>query len=329
VSVLAIRGRAALSVALGLALLGAFVATSDLAGVGDCFRLLGWAAPLVLLPEVLVLIFDTQGWRIVMPPEMRERIPFTSLYLSRMAGESLNAVTPTATVGGEPVKAHLLRRFGVAGSEAMASVVLARTALVVSQSMFVAAGTIALLAHLGYARLAAVGLLAQLVLLAGFTMALVRLQRRGLATAAWRALHRLAPGSHLLTRFEQAAVTIDRRLDDFHRLERPAFVRATAWHLGAWVLGVWEVQLIAWLIGAPVGFLEAFLIESLAQPIRAAAIVVPGALGVQEWGGMWLCTTLGMPEPQAVTLWLLKRARETVFDLVGLAYLGKRTYLDR
>jgi hypothetical protein len=55
-------------------------------------------------------------------------------------------------------------------------------------------------------------------------------------------------------------------------------------------------------------------------------IVIPGALGVQEWGGMWLCTTLGMAEPAAVTLWLLKRGRETVFDLTGLAYLAARTY---
>lgn len=32
-----------------------------------------------------------------------------------------------------------------------------------------------------------------------------------------------------------------------------------------------------------------------------------------------------MAEPQAVTLWLLKRGREMVFDL-GLGYLAARTY---
>ena len=38
---------------------------------------------------------------------------------------------------------------------------------------------------------------------------------------------------------------------------------------------------------------------------------------------MWLCTFLGMAEADAVTLWLLKRAREVVFDGVGLAYLAQ------
>jgi uncharacterized protein (TIRG00374 family) len=283
---------------------------------------------MILVPEAIVLAADTFGWKSVMPAAMRERIPFASLYLVRIAGEAVNGFTPTATVGGEPVKAHLLRAFGVSGSDAMATVVVARTALVASQALFVTAGTIALLAYLGYHELAAVWLAVQGVAAVGFVVALVRVQQRGLATAAWRLGHRLAPGSALVARFESSAEVIDRRLDDFHRFEQPAFRRAMAWHTAGWLLGTLEVQLILWLIGAPVGFLQAFLVESLAQPIRAAALVIPGALGVQEWGGLWLCTLLGMTEPHAVALWLLKRSRETVFDAIGVAYLGKRTYFE-
>ena len=40
---------------------------------------------------------------------------------------------------------------------------------------------------------------------------------------------------------------------------------------------------------------------------------------------MALCRFLGVPEPAAVTLWLLKRARELAFDSVGLAYLARWT----
>ena len=245
-----------------------------------------------------------------------------------MAGEAVNGFTPTATVGGEPVKAHLLRAFGVPGAEAMATVVVARTALVASQTAFVTAGTIALLAYLGHQRLAIVLLMVQGLGAVVFVLAMVRLQRRGLATAVWRLGQRIAPGSSVVARLESSAAVLDRRLDDFHRLEQPAFRRAMDWHFAGWLLGTFEIQLIMWLIGAPTGFFQAFLIESLAQPIRAAALVIPGALGAQEWGGLWLCTMLGMAEPHAVALWLLKRARETVFDVVGVAYLGKRTYLD-
>jgi hypothetical protein len=78
------------------------------------------------------------------------------------------------------------------------------------------------------------------------------------------------------------------------------------------------------LIGGSVSWLDAFIIETLSQPIRATAILVPAGIGTQELGGVWLCTFLGMSEADAVTLWLLKRARELVFDGVGVAYLAQR-----
>jgi glycosyltransferase 2 family protein len=84
-----------------------------------------------------------------------------------------------------------------------------------------------------------------------------------------------------------------------------------------------------WLIGAPVPWLDALIIEALSQPIRAAAVVIPGGLGTQEIGGVALCRFLGMGEAEAATLWLLKRGRELVFDGVGLVYLARRSTLAR
>jgi putative membrane protein len=312
-----------------VALLVGFIVVSDLEHVGDHFRALGWTAPWVLLPYVVINVLDTLGWRCTLGPDGRGRVPFASLYLVRMAGEAVNSVTPTATVGGEPVKAHLLRGFGVRGTEGVASVVLARTALVVSQAIFVALGTAALLAYLGRPLAATLWLVALLVMVALFALGLVRLQQRGLTAASWRLASRVAPRSRLVARLEHAAAAIDDRLHSFYAAERTAFAQATALHLAAWAMGACEIQLMMWMIGAPVSFLEAFVIESLAQVIRAAAVVIPGGLGAQEWGGMWLCTTLGMAEPHAVTLWLLKRGREIVFDLVGLGYLAKRVYRGR
>jgi uncharacterized membrane protein YbhN (UPF0104 family) len=144
--------------------------------------------------------------------------------------------------------------------------------------------------------------------------------------ALWRLARRIAPRSRLVGKLESAAAQIDQRLGDFYTLEPATFATATCFHLLAWILGAAEVCFFMWLIGSPISYLEGFVIESLSQPIRAAAIVIPAGLGAQEWGGMWLCEMLGMAAPQAVTLWLLKRGREIVFDLIGLAYLAKRTY---
>ncbi len=321
--------RTAASVIAGLALLGLLIYHADVDAIHEHMGEIGWAAPLILLPWVVIVCLDALGWRCALPSAAAARVPFGSLVLVRMAGEAINSVTPTAAVGGEPVKAHLLRGWDVPASDSLASIVIAKTALTVAQSLFVVVGVVALCERwqrrdVGLA-LAGIMLLAT----AGLTMALVRLQRRGPATTVWRWARRLAPRSQLLARFEPSARAIDARLADFYGdvygVESHAFWRGSAWHLAAWLMGVTEVALVMYLIGDPIPWRDALIIEALSQPIRAASVVIPGGLGTQEWGGVALCRLLGMAEDEAATLWLLKRGRELVLDGVGLLYLVRRT----
>jgi putative membrane protein len=317
------RGRHTLALVLGGTLLAVLVYWAGVGPVLDRLRTLGWQAPLILVPYLVVNVLDTFGWRCTLPGDAVARIPFRHLYLARMAGEAVNSVTPTAAIGGEPVKAHLLHRLGVSAADGVASVVIAKTALTVSQVTFILIGLGVLFERLGQRVVGAVWLVGLAVVALGFARLLVRMQRRGLATTVWRWLARIAPRARLVKRLEPRVREIDERLADFYLFQREAFRHATLWHLGGWLLGVGEVWLFLWLIDAPVPLYDALLIESLAQPIRAVAVIVPGGLGAQEVGGVALCTWLGMEEPVAVTLWLLKRARELAFDGVGLAYLTR------
>lgn len=312
-----------LAVALGVGLLVWLLRRTGLRDIGEHLGALGWWAPALLAPYALVAWADSRGWRCTLARHDCPAVPLATLYAIRLAGEAINSVTPTAAVGGEPVKAWLLRARGIPAPEAFASVVIAKTALVASQSLFTALGVAALLAWLGRYALAAAWLAILLVAAAGFTALLVWAQGRNPARAVWRGLQRLFPRAAFVARLEAGASELDRRLAHFYRVERGAFVRATAWHLLGWLLGVTEVALIAASIGHPLPWLDALVIEALAQPIRATALVVPGGIGTQEVGGVWLCTLLGMPVAAATTLWLLKRTREIVFDAVGLAYLAR------
>jgi uncharacterized membrane protein YbhN (UPF0104 family) len=205
----------------------------------------------------------------------------------------------------------------------VASLVIAKTALTVSQALFVVLGLAALFDRLDLAWLGAALVALLLLLTAGFGGGLVWLQRRGPAVSVWHGLRRLAPRARFVTRLEERARAVDERLLHFYRTEQGgAFLRATVWHMAGWLLGVLEVMFMMELIGMRIGVLDALIIEALAQPIRATAIIIPGGLGTQELGGVALCRFLGMPEPVAVTLWLLKRGREFVFDGVGLLYLA-------
>jgi putative membrane protein len=310
---------------VGALLLALLVSYAGVGPILERLRLLGWRGPLILLPYLVINVLDTYAWRRALPASAAAAVPLHALYLARMAGEAVNSVTPTAAVGGEPVKAYLVRAWGVRASDAVASVVIAKTALTLSQVAFILLG-VAVFFQRRHEGARGAGVVFVLVLVAGlFALLVVGAQRRGLVSAVWRWLHRIAPRAALVARLEEKAQAIDERLADFYRIERRTFAAVTLWHFAAWLVGVVEVRLIMGLIGAPVAWRDALVVEALAQPIRAVAVVIPGGLGAQEVGGVALCRLLGIPEAAAVTLWLLKRTRELVFDAIGLLYLTRHT----
>src|SRR3984893_4515745 len=70
-------------------------------------RLTWWQLVLVCLPYAAIMAVDTLGWRFAFPGE---GAPFLRLFGARLAGEALNLVTAVGSVGGEAVKAWLIRR---------------------------------------------------------------------------------------------------------------------------------------------------------------------------------------------------------------------------
>src|SRR5690606_20884492 len=96
-----------------------------------------------LLPFSLVYVVDTVAWGQAFADG--RPVSFGRMFRIRWAGESVNNVVPSAYVGGEVVKAHLLCRRGVPVKTATASTVLSKTAQSVAQVAFIAAASLTFL----------------------------------------------------------------------------------------------------------------------------------------------------------------------------------------
>ena len=68
----------------------------------------------------------------------------------------------------------------------------------------------------------------------------------------------------------------------------------------------------------PLNVSDAFILESLGSGVRAAAFMVPGALGALEVGFVLFGALLGLPADVALAISLSKRVRELVLGLPGL-----------
>jgi putative membrane protein len=307
---------------IGLGLFGLLVWNVGVSEVAEHLRRIGWLAPLLPLPYLVTALCDAKGWACAIPtPARGQAIPLWRLALARLAGEAVNNLTPTANIGGEPLKVYLLRAHGLTTEAGLASVVVAKTALTASQIMFILLGLPFFLHRLGWVRQSWWVLAPLLVLAYGFVMLLIRWQRRGLMEMAVRAVRQLLPRWRRPVRWEEGARRIDTHLLNFYDGNTRGFLASTLYHLGGWLLGAGEVFLFFYLMGVAVTPTEALIIETMVQPLTAAGLIIPGALGVQEAGGVFLCRLLGLDDGAALTLMALKRAREAVYNLIGLTVL--------
>jgi putative membrane protein len=120
-----------------------------------------------------------------------------------------------------------------------------------------------------------------------------------------------------------AADAIDAAVRALYR-RRASVVATFVASLVAWIVGTGEVWLALAVLGHPLGWHDALLLESVGQAIRGAAFAIPGSLGAQEGGFLLLAPLVGLPLETALALSLTKRVREIALGAPGLLYLHLR-----
>ena len=114
-----------------------------------------------------------------------------------------------------------------------------------------------------------------------------------------------------------SAESLDAQLRETYRRRRHLF-QATVLRMAYRLAMAGEVWLALFLLGHPVSVIEAIILESLGQAIRAAAFAVPAGIGVQEGGFVILGMALGFGPEVGLVLSLAKRFRELLVGLSGL-----------
>ena len=301
---------------VGLALFAWFVQRAGVGEIASAFANLGWLAPVVLLPFGLVYLLDTLGWRFSFGEAGVPGVGFGTLARIRWAGESINTVLPSAYIGGEAVKVQLLRKRGVPRMHSASSVVAGKTAQVVAQVVFIAAGAVAGVAILPPESPARAGMLTISALAIAVVALLIWLQQRGMFSTLAAVLPVRA-----LTRRAESLRQLDNRIFEFYRKDRRHFALSTAAYFGGWMADTLEILLVSHLLGMPIDFAHALAVEAFISVAKALGIFVPGALGVQESGIVFLCYLFGLPPALGVSYAIIRRGREVVYVAIGGMFL--------
>ncbi|HKY73299.1 MAG TPA: lysylphosphatidylglycerol synthase transmembrane domain-containing protein [Nitrospira sp.] len=283
----------------------------------------------ILIPSLIMYVFEAYGWRLTLAFAAK-KIAFWKILAIRTAGEVVNMTTPTAYVGGEPLKAYLLQRYHIPMVEGLASVVIAKTIMTLAQVVFILVGIALAFWILGSSgsssQIAAAGLLTAGLLFFGVA-AFIFVQKRGLFIWVLDMLRRFGLRIAFLEAQEERLRSLDATILDFYTQHRSAFYASTGLYLLGWLAEALEVYVIIFYLGEPANILSAISIGALAVFIKGGTFFIPGSLGAQDGGNLLLLKAFGYSDVTGITFALLRRFRELVWIGVGLlclACLGRK-----
>ena len=277
-------------------------------------RLTWWQLVVVCLPYAAIMAVDTLGWRFAFP---QDPAPFGRLYGARLAGEALNLVTALGSMGGEAVKAWLIRR-DVAYEESVPSVVIAKTTLTIAQALFLLIGVaLAWTTPFTSSRLISAMLwllVVEVAAVAGF----VGVQVAGLVGRGGRLLQ----WSGVMKRAGDHAERLDTALHDYYRRDWHRLALSTSFHLAGWLLGAFEAFVILYFLGIPATLVTAAVIEALGSGVRFATFLVPASLGAFESANAAAFDAMGLSAGAGIAFSFVRRARQLAWIGIGLLVLA-------
>ena len=298
---------------IGIGLIAALILQQDSAELRGALSVAGWWLPVLFVSYAGTVLLDGLGWRAVIIHG--EAVGLAGLMVRRWIGMSVNALLPVAQLGGEIVRARLLRQLGPNGPAAATSVIVDLTVGLATQIVFALLGLVLVASVLGFdTGLAKLGL--GLAVFAALVAVFTIVQRRGLITDLAQRLGRWVKGAA----WQQAlsnAEELDRRIISLYR-QRSRLLLCGCWRLLGWLWPSLEFWLLFSLLGHPIAITEAIMLEAIAQIVRSAGFGIPGGLGVQEGGVMLAAAWLGMPSELALAAMLTRRVREFTCGLAGL-----------
>jgi len=241
----------------------------------------------------------------------------------RMVGEAYNAVIPAFGMGGEPIKAILLRRHHRLGyRDIAAGFILSKTMILVTLVPFVLVGlALAWPAEiLGTDEIR--GVLVGLAIIAFVAAAVLIGPSLRLSARAGVAMRRLRIGRASRRLFHRVA-RMERQLVDFYATRKRRCLGAAAFAFLHWVICTVEVYCVFWFLGIPLSFGEVWIVEAATQFVRAATFFIPASLGAQEGVIILVCTALTGSPTTGVAVAVVRRLREIFWILWGM-FLGTR-----
>ncbi|MBW3000660.1 flippase-like domain-containing protein [Candidatus Woesearchaeota archaeon] len=232
-----------------------------------------------LVVSGFIMLFLSLRWKIVLDA-LGYKIPFYKLFGYRVVGYGVSYITPSAKIGGEPLRAALLKRQGLSFREGLSSVIVDKTLELSYSVLFFIFGLLVLVVDYALSGRTLFALIIfsviTLFLLWKFYSRILR--GKSVFTHLFRffGLHKLK----FLSKYQDLIFKFEKPIINFYQTKRKEFFIASAVSIISLILSLVEYKLILLMLGIDVSVGVVFMVFSMIG--IAFLIPLPMALGSLE-----------------------------------------------
>jgi uncharacterized protein (TIRG00374 family) len=304
------------SVLLGIFLLAFLIWKIGPMALWRELTLLGWGLVPLILSEGVANLFHTLGWRRCLSGPHRD-LSFFKIFRIRMAGTSINYLTPTAGMGGEVTKGALLS-LNHHGPEAATGVIIGKLAYSLAQLILVVFGSLTILWAIHLPAGVLVALLTGTILLGGGIFAFLAVQKYGKLGAIIRWLVARKVGGQTLEKVAHHVTEVDDELKLFYK-ERPMDLPLSVfWHIVGMACGTVQTWYFLYLLTDQASLIIAAAIWILGSWLDIVGFAIPMDIGVVEATRVIAFKALGFHSALGLTYGITIRLRHIFWAGVGL-----------
>ncbi|MBN2454713.1 flippase-like domain-containing protein [Candidatus Woesearchaeota archaeon] len=311
----------AAAVVIGALLLaGAFGYT----GPEDLLKVLRNASPvyllIFLLTSALTFLIFAFRWQFILRCQS-ERIPFRKIFSYKLMGYAVSYFTPAARIGGEPVRAYMLKRHGIRMSKGISSVLVDKMMEFVVEFgagiifLLVAALFFTIPNQLKTAIIIAIPLGLGLLALSYYAI-----RRKWKPISAFLRLAGKIFRIRWLHWAREKAIRVEQNFLFFFAFRKRETMKIAGINLFVWGLRFFEYKVALLSFGYDASMPQLF--AAMLVMAVASIIPIPASLGVAEAGQISLFSAFGAGPQIGLILALLLRARDVLISLTGMYLLS-------
>ena len=261
---------------------------------------------------------DMLAWGWSFPPEIKKNISDVKLWTIRTIGDAYNRITPLGAMGGEPVKAHLLKKhFDISFKQSASSLIISRTTFLAALILFCFPGVLFIVNSsnipANFKAVSIWGMVSFSIMI--FLFFIFQLTGTLGNMSQWLISKTNKPR---LINFLNKLVHIDNLFSVFYRkFPKRIFFSIFLAFLG-WIAGLGEVYLILYFLDFSPSFIDIWIIESMVQLIKAGSFFIPFGIGALEGGSILIFLSLGYPASLGLAVPLIGRVKQLAWVVLGL-----------